>query len=182
MANHVTNWIRINANPDALEWIKTSIGEGHKEGEELIAAVFKEYPTEYDRGWVTDNCGAKWLYGDADYTDDETVFINITSAWDPVDGWISELAKRLYEIDPETTIRSRFYDEAMNFAGVSFVSKRWDDTEMLTDEERDEFCRLSEIEDSDGDEWQYLDDVFQRISDGQDLAYDEVKAEEDDNE
>jgi hypothetical protein len=171
MANHVTNWIRIWTNPDGVAWIKNAIGEGEKETEQLIAAVFREHPAEYDRWWVSENCGAKWFYGEADYMADEYVFMNITSAWDSVDGWISELAKRLYEIDPNTKIQNRIVDEAMNFAGISFVSKEWSNTEMLEEYQRDKFIELSSAENSEGDEWEYLEEVFDEIVEEQEELY-----------
>jgi hypothetical protein len=178
MANHVTNWIRIWTNPDGVAWIKNAIGNGEKETEQLIAAVFLEHPAEYDRWWVSENCGAKWFYGEADYVADEYVFMNITSAWDPVDGWINELAKRLYEIDSNTTIQNRFSDEAMNFAGVSFVSKSWSNTEMLDEVQRDKFIELANVENSEGGEWEYLEEVFDEIVDEQEKDYKEFTEDE----
>ena len=136
MANHVSNRIVIsNINNDILDEVnrifKKAEGEYEVGTEELAKRVFGEdAPEEYDRGWYCDNCGAKWMHGYAEleeYDGMDEICIEITSAWDSINGWVYRLFQNLSKINESVIIMNTFEDEGYNFAGVYYTSKEHED-------------------------------------------------------
>lgn len=143
MANHIENYILIeNSNEEVLKEVQRvfQLAEGDYEvhSEDLAKRVFGEdAPEEYDRGWYCDNCGAKWLHGSIEdgHPDEQTV--RITSAWDPINGWVERFAQNLRKIKEDVVVHNTFEDEGYNFAGVYYTSKEYDDCEWVDMDEYD---------------------------------------------
>ena len=142
MANHIENYIKIrNADENVLNEIKR-IFEYEAEStyktihtEELAQRVFgEETPVEYDREWYVNKVGAKWFYGVVEDWDMEDITIDITSAWDPINGWLDRLAINLQAIKEDVIIESTFEDEGLNFMGVAYYSKEYSDEEYLDED------------------------------------------------
>lgn len=173
MANYVDNYITITANDAARKWVIESIGKKEKNTEQLVEAVFREHPTEYDYDWVVENCGAKWLYGQSDDEWEGSVDLIITSAWDPVDGWVRELAKRVREIDPKAIVENSFQDEVPNFAGHQYESAEYSDIEYIDAERFEEVNKLFEAEDEYA--WERVHEMTLDIREQQRKIYEEEK-------
>lgn len=143
MANNIENYIVIqNSNEDVLAEIKrvfqTEDGEWDVHTETLVKRVFGEdAPMEYDREWYIDNCGAKWLHGNIEDDSPEEPVVRITSAWDPINGFIERLASNLRKIKSDVIVHNTFEDEGYNFAGVYYTSEEYDDTEFVDIDEYD---------------------------------------------
>ena len=143
MANHIENYIVIeNSNEEVLKEVQrvfqTEEGQWEVHSEDLAKRVFGEdAPEEYDRTWYCDTLGAKWLYGsiEDDYEEEQTV--RITSAWDPINGWIERFAQNLRKIKEDVVVHNTFEDEGYNFAGVYLTAKYYDDCEMVDMDEYD---------------------------------------------
>jgi len=129
MANHISNYLEIrNSNPAVLaymEWVFERIDGQYDTGtEELAKKVYgEEYPAEYNRGWVIDNCGAKWFNGIIDESGDDYINIQMESAWDPPSDWIVRLTEKLLSIKNDIIITNTYEDEAYNFVGVQLCAK-----------------------------------------------------------
>ena len=137
MANHIENNIIIqNSNEEVLNEIKRVFqpadGEWDVHSELLVQRVFGEdAPSEYDRGWYLENCGAKWLYGSIEDDSPDEPIVRIISAWDPINGFIERLASNLRKIKSDVIIHNSFEDEGYNFAGVYYASEEYDDVEWV---------------------------------------------------
>ena len=70
MANHMETYINIkNGDIKVAEKLKEIFtppeGDYETSTEDLYKRLYgDEAPEEYDRGWVCDNLGAKWVYSD----------------------------------------------------------------------------------------------------------------------
>lgn len=142
MANHVENYITIkNADENVLNEIKR-IFEYKDDStyttihtEDLAYRVYgEEMPTEYDREWYLEKCGAKWFYGVVEDWDVDNIIIDITSAWDPINEWLDRLAVNLVAIKEDVIIESKFEDESVNPIGVAYFSKEYSDVEYVEEE------------------------------------------------
>jgi hypothetical protein len=136
MANHIENYIHIiNANEEVLNEVKRVFEKGEAydvQTEELTQRVFgDETPLEYDREWYCDNCGAKWLYGHIEDEDVDDIVIEITSAWDAINGWVDRFAQNLRKIKSDVIVHNTYEDEGYNFAGVYYTSAEYDDDEGI---------------------------------------------------
>lgn len=143
MANHIENYILIeNSNEEVLKEVQRvfqlSEGEWEVHSEDLAKRVFGEdAPEEYDRGWYCEECGAKWLHGSIEDDSVEEPIVRITSAWDPINGWVERFAQNLRKIKEDVVIHNTFEDEGYNFAGIYYTSKEYTDCEWVDMDEYD---------------------------------------------
>jgi hypothetical protein len=136
MANHIENYIRIvNVNEEVLNEVRRVFEKGESydvQTEELAQRVFgDETPLEYDREWYLNNCGAKWLYGHIEDESIDDITIEITSAWDAINGWVDRFAHNLRNIKSDVVVHNTYEDEGYNFAGVYYTSAEYDDDECV---------------------------------------------------
>jgi hypothetical protein len=141
MANHVENYIKIkNINKevvDELERIfsnKDDIGDTHTI--DIINGVFdmEMKQEDYDRSWVIDNVGAKWVYGQIESEYDNELTIILTSAWDAVNPLLKELCSKLICIKEDVVIENTFEDESCDPMGVAYYSSEYGSVEYLDEE------------------------------------------------
>ena len=141
MANHVENYIKIkNINKevvDELERIfsnKNDIGDTHTI--DIINGVFdmEMKQEDYDRSWVIDNVGAKWVYGQIESEYDDELTINLTSAWNAVNPLLKELCSKLICIKEDVVIENTFEDESCDPMGVAYYSSEYGSVEYLDEE------------------------------------------------
>jgi len=94
-----------------------------------------EAPEEYDRGWVCDNLGAKWVYSEFEYDDKpEHIHLLLTSAWSVPIQMLEKLAKILTDIKEDCYICGTYEDESYDPCGAFLYAKDWDDIEDWDDE------------------------------------------------
>jgi hypothetical protein len=161
MANHIENFIHIiNANEDVLNEVKRIFekedGQYDVQTEALAQRVFgDETPLEYDREWYCDNTGAKWMYGHIEDDDMEDISIEITSAWDAINGWVDRFAQNLRKIKSDVIVHNTYEDEGYNFAGVYYTSEEYDDNEGIDMGEYD----VDQIWEDDDVRDQYFDEL-----------------------
>jgi hypothetical protein len=141
MANHVENYIRVkNCNQaviDELQRIfseKDDIGDTHTI--DLVNGIYGKNWTndDYDRGWMFENVGAKWVYGQIESEYENEIVINLTSAWDAVNPLLKQLCSKLICIKEDVVIENRFEDEGLDPMGVAYISSVYDSVEYLDEE------------------------------------------------
>lgn len=141
MANNVQNYIIIkNINKDVIAEIerifsvKDDMGDTHTLN--LINSIFglNWEEKDYDRTWVIDNIGAKWVYGQIVSEYDSSVELSLTSAWDPINELLTRLSSNLFNIKDDVIIENKFEDESLDPIGVAYFSKEYNDIEYLDDE------------------------------------------------
>lgn len=136
MANHMETYIEIkNGNKDVADKLKDIFqpkeGEWESDTEDIYKALYGEdAPEEYDRGWVIDNIGAKWIIADFTYDEDpEYIELRTTSAWSVPIGMLERLAKILTDIKEDCYILGTYEDESYEPCGAFVYAKDYDDIE-----------------------------------------------------
>ena len=124
-------------------------GEYETNTEDLYKRLYgDEAPEEYDRGWVCDNLGAKWVYSDFEYDEEpQHIHLMLTSAWSVPQGLLEKLAEVLTDIKADCYICGTYEDESMDPCVAFIYAKDYDDIEDYDDEydwdkdEEDDFYR-----------------------------------------
>jgi hypothetical protein len=154
MANHMETYINIkNGDIKVAEKLKDIFtppeGEYETNTEDLYKRLYgDEAPEEYDRGWVCDNLGAKWVYSDFEYDEEpQHIHLMLTSAWSVPIQLLEKLAEVLTDIKEDCYICGTYEDESMDPCGAFIYAKDYDDIEDYDDEydwdkdEEDDFYR-----------------------------------------
>ena len=141
MANHMETYISIkNGDEKVAEKLKEIFtpneGEYQVDTEDLGKRIFGEdAPEEYDRGWYSDNVGAKWVYSEYEHDDDcESIHLLLTSAWSVPQGLLERLAKVLSEIKSDCYISGTYEDESYDPCGAFVYAGDYDDIEDWDEE------------------------------------------------
>jgi len=136
MANHMETFIHIkNGDNKVAEKLKEIFtpneGDYDTHTEDLYKRLYgDEAPEEYDRGWVCDNLGAKWVYSEFEYDDKpEHIHLLLTSAWSVPIQMLEKLAKILTDIKEDCYICGTYEDESYDPCGAFLYAKDWDDIE-----------------------------------------------------
>ena len=111
-------------------------GEHEVNTEDLYKRLYgDDAPDEYDRGWVLDHMGAKWVYSEFEYDDNpEYIHLNLTSAWSVPIQMLERLAKVLTDIKEDCYIMGSYEDESYDPCGGFLYAKDWDDIEDWDEE------------------------------------------------
>ena len=135
MANHMETYVQIQNGDmhiaEKLKEIFTPIeGEYQCDASDLLARLDNTPPTDYDRGWMIDEVGAKWMYSEFEYDDNpDFIQLHLTSAWSVPQGFLQQLAKALYTIKEDCYIVGTFEDESYDPIGAFVYAKGYDDIE-----------------------------------------------------
>jgi len=154
MANHMETYINIkNGDIKVAEKLKEIFtppeGDYETSTEDLYKRLYgDEAPEEYDRGWVCDNLGAKWVYSDFEYDEEpQHIHLMLTSDWSVPIQLLEKLGKILTDIKEDCYICGTYEDESMDPCGAFIYAKDYDDIEDYDDEydwdkdEEDDFYR-----------------------------------------
>jgi hypothetical protein len=146
MANHVYSIIEINfANQEDtsrfLEWIgletdptkypenSTYMSRVEACSNCLFNNLFHGLPDTRE-AWI-DEVGAKWCYLDDVDASDDTVYLNIVSAWDFPEGLFYKLSDFLREQYPGAKMEGTFEDEGYCFVGACAANQQYRDIEYF---------------------------------------------------
>ena len=184
MANHVYSIIEINfANQEDtsrfLEWIGFEINstkwpENSTYMSRVEACSNCLFESLYDgieetREWMYKNIGAKWCYLDDVVASDDTVYLNIVSAWDFPEGLFYKLSDFLREQYPGAKMEGTFEDEGYCFIGACAANQQYRDIEYFSPD--DEYSEDPNYKDEDGC---WTDAFFEEMSNKKDELLDEV--------
>ena len=162
MANHMETYIQVkNGDVKVIEKLKeifTPIeGEYQVDASVLVDKIYDKSPEEYDRGWMIDEVGAKWMYSEFDLDDDlEYMELRLTSAWSVPQQFLEKLAKVLSDIKEDCYILGTYEDEGLDPIGAFLYSKGWDDIE-----DYDMDIDYDKVWDDDI----YRDDIYTKLND-----------------
>ena len=146
MANHVYSTIEIKFKTEEdtskfLEWIGfESNSENWPENStymsqmEACSKCFFDSlyaGTEDTRDWWLENVGAKWCYIDDIESDDDTVYLNIVSAWEFPEGLFFKLTDFLRDQYAGAKVEGTFDDEGYCFIGACASNQQHRDIEYF---------------------------------------------------
>lgn len=135
MANHMETNIQIKMGDiKVIEKLKEIFtpkeGEYQVDAMELVQRLYNKPPEEYDRGWMIDEVGAKWMYSEFDLDDDlEFMELRLTSAWSVPIPFLETLGKVLGSITEGCYIVGTYEDEGFDPIGAFVYGKGYDDIE-----------------------------------------------------
>jgi hypothetical protein len=184
MANHVYSIIEINfANQEDtsrfLKWIgletdpekylenSTYMSRVEACSTHLFNNLFHGLPDTRE-AWI-DEVGAKWCYLDDVDASDDTVYVNIVSAWDFPEGLFYKLSDFLREQYPGAKMEGTFEDEGYCFIGACAANQQYRDIEYFSPD--DEYSEDPNYKDEDGC---WTDAFFEEMSNKKDELLDEV--------
>lgn len=155
MANHVENYIRVkNINKEVVTELERIFSNKDEIGDtrtiDIINGVFDMNWTDadYNRDWVIENVGAKWVYGQIENETEDEVVINLTSAWDPINPLLKQLCSKLICIKEDVVIENRFEDESLDPIGIGYISSVYESVECLDEDvDVDKFYQDEEYRD-----------------------------------
>jgi hypothetical protein len=162
MANHMETNIQVkNGDIKVIEKLKEIFtpkeGEYQVDASDLVDKIYDKSPEEYDRGWMIDEVGAKWMYSEFDLDDDlEYMELRLTSAWSVPQQFLEKLAKVLSDIKEDCYILGTYEDEGLDPIGAFLYSKDWDDIE-----DYDMDIDYDKVWDDD----EYRDDIYEKLND-----------------
>ena len=163
MANHMETYIQVkNGDIKVVEKLKeifTPIkGEYQVDASDLVNRIYDKSPEEYDRGWMIDEVGAKWMYSEFDLDDDydlEYMELRLTSAWSVPQLFLEKLAKVLTDVKEDCYILGTYEDESSDPIGAFLYAKDWDDIEDYDmDIDHDKFW----------DDDEYRDEIYDNLN------------------
>jgi len=176
MANNVYTVVSIEASKEVLKNFVDKIFTPEVEeanwqkksdllADNLYRLLYKDYPKEYSRDWMTENVGAKWCFIHDWQVDDDIIDLTFDSAWYPPEELFYELAD-WFTKRGEFEMEARSEDEAYlhvsggyaNQNGSEFIMEDDDipgypdDEEYDSQEDHDEavenfYDKISEIKD-----------------------------------
>jgi hypothetical protein len=168
MANHVRTNLTIEGNKKLMEFLEEKgevVDERNKEDQYLafVGAFIPEMKN--DRGWFTDNVGAKWCYHEDFYNDDSTAEITLTSAWYYPNTLMENLFKICAEIDEDCLITGTFEDESYTPVGAFAINKYGFEEDEENDlEYPDEDAYLDDEGEVDYDKYdEAMEDLYEEV-------------------
>jgi hypothetical protein len=175
MANHMRTNLTIEGSKKLMEFLEEKgkvVDERNKEDQYLafVGAFIPEMKN--DRGWFTDNVGAKWCYHEDFYNDDSIAEVILISAWYYPNTLIENLFKICSEIDEDVQIYGTFEDESYNPVGGFAINKYgFEEDEECDLEYPDEDVYLDADGEVDYDEYDVaMEEFYEEVYETKDLC------------
>lgn len=139
MANEVTNYISVvSENSELHKKLEEIFGvSDNTSSKDLTEVNFINWvfdlsdDFDFDRSWMEDNIGAKWVKGEHVNQFDNTTELVFYSAWYQADKFCEAICNKLQEIDENVIVKNNFEEESYDFVGSSFFSKIYSDEELV---------------------------------------------------
>ena len=160
-------WLGHETDPEKYPENSTYISRVEATSNCLFDSLFPDIPDTRD-AWI-DQVGAKWCYLDDVNASDDTVYLNIVSAWDFPEGLFYKLSDFLREMFPNAKMQGTFDDEGYCFIGAFASNQQFRDIEYFHPDE--EFFDDPTYRDED-DCW--TDEFYNEMSNKKDELLDEV--------
>ena len=151
MANDMTTNITISGNKELMVFLEGKHAEVDSGEDRLLSFVDAFYDDmENDRGWFTDNVGAKWCYHEDFWVDDNESGINLISAWYPPIELIEKLYEVCVKIDENCEITGTYQDQSFSPVGGFIMNGKGfnsEEDELVYPDENDYIGDDGEVDD-----------------------------------
>lgn len=175
MANNVYTVVSIEASKEVLKNFADKIftpevekADWQKKSDllanNLYRLLYKDYPKEYSREWMTENVGAKWCFVHDWQVDDDIIDLTFDSAWYPPEELFHELADWFIKRG-EFEMEARSEDEAYLHVSGGYANQNGSEF-IMEDDDLPEYPDEDDFEDS-KDEYAYdeaVENFYDKIS------------------
>ncbi len=175
MANNVYTVVSIEASKEVLKNFVDKIFTAEVEkadwqkksdllADNLYRLLYKDYPKEYSRDWMTENVGAKWCFVHDWQIDDDIIDLTFDSAWYPPEELFHEIADWFIKRG-EFEMEARSEDEAYLHVSGGYANQNGSEF-IMEDDNLPEYPDEDDFEDNE-DEYAYdeaVDKFYDKIS------------------
>jgi hypothetical protein len=175
MANNVYTVVSIEASKEVLKNFADKIftpevekADWQKKSDllanNLYRLLYKDYPKEYSREWMTENVGAKWCFIHDWQVDDDIIDLTFDSAWYPPEELFHELAD-WFTKRGEFEMEARSEDEAYLHVSGGYANQNGSEF-IMEDDDLPEYPDDDDFEDN-KDQYAYdeaVDNFYDKIS------------------
>ena len=130
----------------------------------LYRLLYKDYPKEYSREWMTENVGAKWCFVHDCQVDDDLIDLTFDSAWYPPEELFHELADWFIKRG-EFEMEARSEDEAYLHVSGGYANQNGSEF-IMEDDDLPEYPDEDDFEDN-KDQYAYdeaVENFYDKIS------------------
>ena len=141
----------------------------------LYRLLYKDYPKEYSREWMTENVGAKWCFVHDWQVDDDMIDLTFDSAWYPPEELFHELADWFIKRG-EFEMEARSEDEAYLHVSGGYANQNGSEF-IMEDDDLPEYPDEDDFEDN-KDQYAYdeaIENFYDKISEIKDDLISECK-------
>jgi hypothetical protein len=175
MANNVYTVVSIEASKEVLKNFADKIftpevekADWQKKSDllanNLYRLLYKDYPKEYSREWMTENVGAKWCFVHDWQVDDDIIDLTFDSAWYPPEELFHELADWFIKRG-EFEMEARSEDEAYLHVSGGYANQNGSEF-IMEDDDLPEYPDEDDFEDN-KDQYAYdeaVENFYDKIS------------------
>ena len=186
MANNVYTVVSIEASKEVLKNFADKIftpevekADWQKKSDllanNLYRLLYKDYPKEYSREWMTENVGAKWCFVHDWQVDDDIIDLTFDSAWYPPEELFHEIAD-WFTKRGEFEMEARSEDEAYLHVSGGYANHNGSEF-ICEDEDIPEYPDEDDFIDN-KDQYAYdeaVDEFYDKISEIKDDLINECK-------
>tara|TARA_B110000902_G_scaffold23319_1_gene25843 strand:- start:28 stop:588 length:561 start_codon:yes stop_codon:yes gene_type:complete len=135
MANNLETHIHIkNGDTKIIEKLKEIFtpdeGKHSIDSSDLLERLNNKPPAGFDRSWMVDEVGSKWMYSEFHLDDDlDSMELRLTSAWSVPQPFLKRLAEVLGSITEGCYIIGTYEDEGFEPIGAFVYGKDYQDIE-----------------------------------------------------
>lgn len=171
MANHMDTRVSVKGlTEQGISYLKNlfEIPEGEYEVDttQFLERLYDELPEGYDRGYITEKLGSKWLNGYMEYAGDGEAELSLTSAWSvPVD-FLMTLVNQLTVVQGGSTpvVYGSYFDEGYDPCGAFVYAMGYEDIEDLYGYDCEEQVDTDQMWDDD----EYLESIYENVAEARD--------------
>ena len=175
MANNVYTVVSIEASKEVLKNFADKIFTPEVEeadwqkksdllADNLYRLLYKDYPKEYSRDWMTENIGAKWCFVHDWQVDDDIIDLTFDSAWYPPEELFHQLSD-WFTKRGEFEMEARSEDEAYLHVSGGYANQNGSEF-IMEDDDLPEYPDEDDFEDN-KDQYAYdeaVENFYDKIS------------------
>lgn len=171
MANHMDTRVSVTGLTErGISYLEKlfELPEGEYEvtTEQFLERLYGELPEDYDRSYITEKLGSKWMYGYMEYADGEEAELSLTSAWSVPVSFLETLANQLAVVQGENppVVYGTYLDEGYDPCGAFVYAVGYEDIEDVYGYNCEEEVDTDQIWEDD----EYSESIYESLAEARD--------------
>lgn len=171
MANHMDTRVSVTGLTErGISYLEKlfEIPEGEYEvgTTQFLERLYGELPEGYDRGYITEKLGSKWLNGYMEYAEDGEAELSLTSAWSVPVNFLETLVNQLMVVQGESrpVVYGSYFDEGYDPCGAFVYAPGYEDIEDLYGYDCEEQVDTDQMWEDD----EYLEGIYENVAEARD--------------